>query len=96
MSSGTSPRDVTMLLNAAGRGDTAAASKLLPLVYDELREMARRLREDNPHLKIIFTSGYSGEIAGRELELRSGENFLQKPVPPEQLLNTVRENLDGT
>lgn len=36
------PEHVTMLLNAAGRGDASAASKLLPLVYDELREMARR------------------------------------------------------
>lgn len=33
--------DVTQLLNAIGHGDAQAASDLLPLVYDELRRMAR-------------------------------------------------------
>jgi len=32
--------DVTQLLNAAGQGDTQAASELLSLVYDELRRVA--------------------------------------------------------
>jgi RNA polymerase sigma factor (TIGR02999 family) len=34
--------DLTLLLNAAGKGDSAAASQLLPMVYEELRELARR------------------------------------------------------
>jgi hypothetical protein len=29
--------DVTQLLSALGQGDSHAASRLLPLVYDELR-----------------------------------------------------------
>jgi len=33
-------RDVTLLLSALTRGDEAAASKLIPLVYDELRRLA--------------------------------------------------------
>src|ERR1041384_7883081 len=32
---------VTMLLGQAAQGDTRAASELLPLVYDELRNLAR-------------------------------------------------------
>src|SRR5262249_8476309 len=36
------PHDVTLLLTAASEGDSAAASELLPLVYDELRSMAAR------------------------------------------------------
>jgi RNA polymerase sigma factor (TIGR02999 family) len=32
--------DVTRLLDAAATGDTQAAAKLLPLVYDELRKLA--------------------------------------------------------
>ncbi len=32
--------DVTRILNAIDGGDPSAASQLLPLVYDQLREMA--------------------------------------------------------
>src|SRR6476659_1472681 len=32
--------DVTRLLDAAARGDPQAADRLLPLVYDELRQLA--------------------------------------------------------
>ncbi len=58
------------------------------------QQLARRLQQDNPNLKVIFTSGYSVEIAGRELDLRSGEYFIEKPFPAEQLLQTVRQCLD--
>ena len=34
--------DLTKIINAATNGDTSAASKLLPLVYDELRQLAAR------------------------------------------------------
>jgi PAS domain S-box-containing protein len=59
------------------------------------RELATRLRADHPTLGVIFTSGYSAEIAGRELSLQPGQNFIQKPASPHQLLETVRRCLDG-
>lgn len=41
--------DITHLLNAAEQGDPAAASQLLPLVYDELRRLAaQRLAHEKP------------------------------------------------
>jgi RNA polymerase sigma factor (TIGR02999 family) len=41
--------DVTRILSAVDRGDTAAAEQLLPLVYDELRKLAaQRLARENP------------------------------------------------
>lgn len=40
---------VTEILCAAGNGDAAAADKLLPLVYEELRKLAAaRLRQEQP------------------------------------------------
>src|SRR5215475_3447543 len=36
---------VTALLKAWGRGDPAAQSKLIPLVYQELRRLARHYRK---------------------------------------------------
>lgn len=44
-----SSHHVTLLLQAAGRGDGQAAEELLPVVYDELRKLARaRLASENP------------------------------------------------
>jgi PAS domain S-box-containing protein len=57
-------------------------------------ELATRLREYSPHLKVIFTSGYSADIAGGQLRLQEGQNFIQKPSSPQQLLQTVRRCLD--
>src|SRR5262245_59861038 len=35
------PQDVTQLLDAVSAGDSRAAGELLPLVYDQLRKLAR-------------------------------------------------------
>ncbi|MFQ5502351.1 MAG: ECF-type sigma factor [Phycisphaerae bacterium] len=46
--SSRSPQDVTQLLTAAGCGDPSAADALLPLVYDELRKLARARMAHEP------------------------------------------------
>jgi PAS domain S-box-containing protein len=58
------------------------------------KELAARLRQLNPSLSIIFTSGYSADIAGRELTLQVGQNFIQKPSSPQEILKMVRHCLD--
>ncbi len=58
-------------------------------------ELAARLRERTPRLRVIFTSGYNADIAGRELKLERGQCFLQKPTPISELLETVRRCLDA-
>src|SRR6202007_2808813 len=41
--------EVTRILNAIQAGDAQAASQLLPLVYDELRQLAaRKLSQEKP------------------------------------------------
>lgn len=46
--SAESAGQVTLLMRAASKGDGAAASELLPLVYDRLRAIAReRMRQEN-------------------------------------------------
>src|ERR671923_1113961 len=41
--------EVTRILGAIGQGDPQAAAQLLPLVYDELRQLAaRRLAREKP------------------------------------------------
>ncbi len=58
-------------------------------------ELARILEAEAPNLKVIYTSGYSAEIAGQDLHLLPGENYIQKPFSPVKLLNTVRQCLDS-
>jgi PAS domain S-box-containing protein len=57
------------------------------------RELAAALRKERPDLKVILTSGYHSDFAGREIE--SGERFLMKPCPTPELLEAVRLALDS-
>ena len=58
-------------------------------------ELGDLFQAENPDLKVILTSGYSPEIAGKELKLKSGQKFLQKPAQPRLLMETIRQSLDG-
>jgi len=58
------------------------------------QDLARQLREDKPRLKIVFISGYSPDVAGRQMDLKQDERFIQKPFSPSQLAETVRQLLD--
>jgi CheY-like chemotaxis protein len=59
------------------------------------RDLAARLRSTRPQLPILFMSGYSSDLAGQELALLQGQNFLQKPFQPAPLLEAVRRSLDS-
>ena len=56
-------------------------------------ELARRLRQRKPDLRVIFTSGYSAEIMGSE-NVPGDALFLAKPYHPPQLAKIVRQALD--
>ncbi|MEX2581447.1 MAG: PAS domain S-box protein [Verrucomicrobiales bacterium] len=57
-------------------------------------ELARRLRGEDPDLRIVFMSGYSADLAGKELSLAAGTTFLQKPFALEKLARSLRACLD--
>jgi len=59
------------------------------------RELAEKLWADRPKLKVIFTSGYSADVVGKDFVLRRGLNYLQKPYHPHKLAFTVRDCLDA-
>lgn len=59
------------------------------------RQLADRLVVEKPGLKVILTSGYSAEIAGQSFTPDDGTYFLQKPYPPQELAQMVRNCLDG-
>jgi CheY-like chemotaxis protein len=59
------------------------------------RQLAERLLVEAPHLKVLFTSGYSSEIVDRLLHLGPGQLLLQKPYSPSVLTSAVRRCLDA-
>jgi CheY-like chemotaxis protein len=59
------------------------------------RELAEKMWAESPSLKVIFTSGYSADIVGKDFKLEPDLNFLQKPYQPQTLALTVRRCLDG-
>jgi two-component system cell cycle sensor histidine kinase/response regulator CckA len=59
------------------------------------RELAEALWMERPELKVIFTSGYSADIVGKDFKIESDLNFLQKPYHPQTLALAVRRCLDG-
>jgi CheY-like chemotaxis protein len=58
------------------------------------RELAEKLWTERPTLKVIFTSGYSQDVVGKDFILKQGMNYVQKPYHPQKLALTVRECLD--
>ncbi len=58
------------------------------------RELAERLRQDKPSLKVLYTSGYSMELIGTSLTASKDFVFLPKPYHPDTLAQTVRYCLD--
>ena len=59
------------------------------------KNLGERLLRENPRLKIIYASGYSAEVVGKNFHLREGVNFLPKPFPAQKLAQTIRDRLDA-
>ena len=57
--------------------------------------LARVLQTRDPHLRVLYTSGYSSEVVREDLHLTHGVNFLRKPYDPPTLLKAVRLCLDA-
>ena len=58
-------------------------------------EVAAQLRKRKPELKVIFTSGYSSEVMGKDFS-QCDVAFLAKPYLPPQLAQLVRQCLDAS
>ncbi len=58
-------------------------------------ELAERLSAQSPNLKVIFTSGYSPGMAGKDTTVMARKNFLPKPYSIGKLAQFVRECLDA-
>jgi len=59
------------------------------------KNLAQRLLQENPALKVIYMSGYSAEVVGKDFPLQEGYNFLTKPFQSHKLAITIRDRLDA-
>lgn len=61
------------------------------------RELAEQLLAQRPALKVIFVSGYTADVIGKDTDFfrRSGSQLLHKPCSSRALVEAVRRCLDG-
>ena len=57
-------------------------------------ELARELTDRQPHLKVLYLSGYTSDAVLRHGIEQQQVDFLQKPFSLENLVRTVRAVLD--
>ncbi len=59
------------------------------------RQLAERLQELNPEVKILFMSGYTADVIVHRGVLEKGVNLIQKPFSIYELAKAVRKALGG-
>ena len=59
------------------------------------RDLAAFVHSRRPDMPLIYTSGYSPELASVGETLVEGENFLEKPYAPIKLAQLIRRKLDA-
>ena len=70
-----------------GRIDLLLTDVVMPVMGG--REVAKRLTDRQPDLKVMFVSGYAGEVAFHDGILEAGASFLNKPFTPFELIDKV-------
>jgi two-component system, cell cycle sensor histidine kinase and response regulator CckA len=78
---------------AADRFDLLLTDVMMPDMTGA--ELARRLRQTNPLLKVLYLTGYTDQLFTEKVTLWEDEAFLEKPCSPEALLQAVSLAVTG-
>jgi len=81
------------LAEAKGPFDLLVTDLAMPGMSGD--ELARRLRTDEPDLKVLYLTGYSDRLFQDRVLLSDGEAFLEKPVTVQALLEATSLLLVG-
>jgi PAS domain S-box-containing protein len=93
LEAGSAEEAMTMAAAAAGRIDLLITDVMLPVASG--RELAERIRESRPDLRVLYISGYTDDDAVRTGAIPPGSRFLQKPFTLGALVSKVKESLRG-
>jgi CheY-like chemotaxis protein len=58
------------------------------------KDLAERILQEDPKMKVIYMSGYSADVVGRDFPMLEDVNFLTKPFQTSKLAQTIRNHLD--
>ena len=75
-----------------GRLDLLITDVVMPEMNGRI--LSQKIQRCHPETKVLFMSGYTGEVIAHSGVLDEGVNFLSKPFSNEQLAKRVREVLD--
>jgi CheY-like chemotaxis protein len=88
-----SGQEALTVLGSAARVDLLLTDVMMPGMNGV--ELSRQALSANPHLRVLFVSGYTDESVLEAGEFPAGTAFLQKPFTLGGLLGKVREVLDS-
>jgi two-component system, cell cycle sensor histidine kinase and response regulator CckA len=77
---------------SVGKLDLLVTDLVMPRIGG--RQLAAKLRDSVPRLRVLFLSGYTEDLPLAH-ELAASDGFLQKPFTPSALANKVRTLLDA-
>jgi PAS domain S-box-containing protein len=83
---------ISMCEQHPGKIDLVLTDVIMPGLSG--REVADRLLELRPEMRVLFMSGYTDDAIVHQGVLDEAANFLQKPFAPDSLAQKVREVLD--
>jgi two-component system, cell cycle sensor histidine kinase and response regulator CckA len=81
-----------MRTDAGLRVELAVLDVVMPRM--DGRELSDRLRRERPGIGVLYISGHTGDELARRLLLDPAVPFLQKPFPPDELVERVQEMLE--
>ena len=76
-----------------GRFDLLLTDVMMPEMTGA--ELARRLRQDHPRLKVLYLTGYADQLFTEKVTLWEDEAFLEKPCSATALLQAVSLAVTG-
>ena len=85
------PEAIVLIAQCRDRIDLLLTDIVMPSMSGG--ELAERLSQDYPYMRVLFTSGYMDDSVVNEVVTR-GAQFLPKPFSPEALVRKVRDVLD--
>jgi CheY-like chemotaxis protein len=93
LEAGSAEEAMAISAAAPGRIDLLVTDVKLPIASG--RELAERIRESRPELRVLYISGYTDDDAVRTGAIPPGSKFLQKPFTLGSLVGKVKEALAG-